>query len=256
MAKRRYLLAFGWCDCKCRLCERLFAYGLHQHVPPHPLEAEPPPSYHLGYGRRPEIVHCTELLHTLYYATCTYICGIVVAKAIRNRIEKKSNPRGLGPVWRGLYLRPPRWSSTCSGPRSLNIKQLNYYLIFFIKRWWESILFICIWAFPPPLSSPSSPLPWAWGCDGIPSAAAAWGKNYLRDGIAIFLASVFFRKISSNWGLSCKVWYLSVPAYKRFGRFFLRLRRQLKQKKNRCCLRQRRLKYCSCLVKLLLLSVA
>jgi hypothetical protein len=60
------LLAFGRCDCHCRLCGRLFVYGSHQHVPPHPPEAKPPPSYHLGSGRRPEKVHCTELLHTLY----------------------------------------------------------------------------------------------------------------------------------------------------------------------------------------------
>jgi hypothetical protein len=34
--------------------------------PPHPLEAKLPLSYHLGSGRRPEKVHCTELLNTLY----------------------------------------------------------------------------------------------------------------------------------------------------------------------------------------------
>ncbi len=41
-------------------------YGSHQHVPPHPPEVNPPPSYHLGSGRRLEKVHCTDLLHTLY----------------------------------------------------------------------------------------------------------------------------------------------------------------------------------------------
>jgi hypothetical protein len=66
VAVRRYLLAFGCCDCHCRLCGRLFECGFHQHVPPHPLEAKPPPSYHLGSGRRPEKSHFTELLHTLY----------------------------------------------------------------------------------------------------------------------------------------------------------------------------------------------
>ncbi len=65
VAMHRYLLAFGCCDCHCRLCGRLFAYGLHQHVPPHPPEAAAP-SYHLGFGRRPEKLHCTELQHTLY----------------------------------------------------------------------------------------------------------------------------------------------------------------------------------------------
>ncbi len=65
VAVRRYLLAFGRCDCHCSLCGRLFAYGSHQHVPPHPPEAKPPSSYHQGSGRRPEKVHCTELLHTL-----------------------------------------------------------------------------------------------------------------------------------------------------------------------------------------------
>jgi hypothetical protein len=34
--------------------------------PPHPPEAKPPPSYHLGSGRRPEKLHCTELSNTLY----------------------------------------------------------------------------------------------------------------------------------------------------------------------------------------------
>jgi hypothetical protein len=66
VAVRHYLLAFGRCDCHCRLCGRLFAYGSHQHVPPHPPEAKPPPSYHMGSGRRSEKFHCTELLHTLY----------------------------------------------------------------------------------------------------------------------------------------------------------------------------------------------
>jgi hypothetical protein len=65
IAVRHYLLAFSCCDCHCRLCGRLFAYGSHQHVPPHPPEAKPPPSYHLGSSRRPEKLHCTELLHTL-----------------------------------------------------------------------------------------------------------------------------------------------------------------------------------------------
>jgi hypothetical protein len=62
-------LAFGRCDCHCRICARLFAYGSHQHVPPHPPEAKPPLSYHLGSGRRPEKSHCTELSNTLYDLT-------------------------------------------------------------------------------------------------------------------------------------------------------------------------------------------
>ncbi len=37
-----------------------------QYVPPPPLEANPLPSYYLGSGRRPEKVHCLELVHTLY----------------------------------------------------------------------------------------------------------------------------------------------------------------------------------------------
>jgi hypothetical protein len=36
VAVHRYLLAFGHCYRHCRLCGRLFAYGSHQHVPPHP----------------------------------------------------------------------------------------------------------------------------------------------------------------------------------------------------------------------------
>jgi hypothetical protein len=66
VADHRYLLAFGPCNRHCRLCGRLFEIGFHQHVPSHPLEAKPPPSYHLGSARRPEKSHCTELLHTLY----------------------------------------------------------------------------------------------------------------------------------------------------------------------------------------------
>jgi hypothetical protein len=62
----RYILAFGRYYRHCRLCGRLFVYGSHQHVPPHPPEAKPTPSYHLGSGRRHEKLDCTELLHTLY----------------------------------------------------------------------------------------------------------------------------------------------------------------------------------------------
>jgi hypothetical protein len=37
-----------------------------QPVPPLPLEATTSPSDHLGSSRRPENVHCMELLRTLY----------------------------------------------------------------------------------------------------------------------------------------------------------------------------------------------
>ncbi len=71
VAVRRFLLAFGRCNRYCSLCGRLFEYGFHQHVPPHPPEAKPPPSYRLSSSRRPEKLHCTELLHTLYTLQAT-----------------------------------------------------------------------------------------------------------------------------------------------------------------------------------------
>jgi hypothetical protein len=39
----------------------------YTNVDPHILwkQPHPPPPLHLGSGRRPEKVHCTELLHTL-----------------------------------------------------------------------------------------------------------------------------------------------------------------------------------------------
>ncbi len=42
---------------------RLFTYDYTNT----PLEANPPPSHHLGSGRRPEKMHCPELLHTTYH---------------------------------------------------------------------------------------------------------------------------------------------------------------------------------------------
>jgi NADH:ubiquinone oxidoreductase subunit 5 (subunit L)/multisubunit Na+/H+ antiporter MnhA subunit len=44
-----------------------FLHMVTPTCPPHPLEAKLHPSYHLGSGRRPEKVHCTELSNTLYY---------------------------------------------------------------------------------------------------------------------------------------------------------------------------------------------
>jgi hypothetical protein len=43
-----------------------FGIWLYQHAPPPPLKATLAPSHHLDFGRRPEKVHCMEILHTLY----------------------------------------------------------------------------------------------------------------------------------------------------------------------------------------------
>jgi hypothetical protein len=73
-------------------------YGSHQHVPPHPPEAKPPPSYHLGSGRRPEKSHCTELSNTLYTQRYNrlleYIlnkCFVYIIKVQMPKIKKKCN---------------------------------------------------------------------------------------------------------------------------------------------------------------------
>jgi hypothetical protein len=44
-----------------------FCIWLHQHVPTPPLEAKPPPSYHLGSGRR--LRKCTA---RSYRTSCSY----------------------------------------------------------------------------------------------------------------------------------------------------------------------------------------
>jgi hypothetical protein len=43
-----------------------FHKWLYQQGPPPPLEANSPPSDHLGSGKRPEKLHCLELPNALY----------------------------------------------------------------------------------------------------------------------------------------------------------------------------------------------
>ncbi len=57
------LLAFVCRHCQCSQCGRLFTYDKTKTDPPSLLEAN---LHYLGSGRRPEKVHCRELLHTLY----------------------------------------------------------------------------------------------------------------------------------------------------------------------------------------------
>ncbi len=46
-----------------------FLHMVHTSMSPHILLRQAPPSYHLGSGRRPEKLHCTELCttHLVYY---------------------------------------------------------------------------------------------------------------------------------------------------------------------------------------------
>ncbi len=63
-------MTFGRRHCHCSFSGRLSTQCCHRQSPRRirKLPRPPPPSDHLCLGKRPEKVHCTELLHTLYNA--------------------------------------------------------------------------------------------------------------------------------------------------------------------------------------------